>query len=264
MRGGAEPITRPVGPARLGREQVSGDALGRGVLLGEHPGSASVGGRTSGRRELLDDRAADDRMGEAQLAGVGQDPSGAQRVSGLGGLAGAEVGKRSGVPDQRPFAEDRGRAREALRSGRKAREPRPHGRDDTARRGVECRRPAVAQRSRELAHEERVSAGQLMADGAERRRRARDRGAHDPFRSVPAERARAEHSGRAALREHVADRGSAGLTGRPGRDDDQHRQPLQPVREIREEAQRRDVGPVPVVDQERHRSALCERRQQPR
>ena len=249
----AEPVAHPFAAARLGGEQMRGDPLGGGVLAREQARRACVAGRPHGRRELLVDRAADDRVSEAQRARVGQDAAGAQGVGGLGGLPVVEVRERGGVADERAVARDRGRARELLGRGREARQARADRGDHALGRDAEhVAGSGLAEGARELAQEERVAAGQLMARAAQRRRGVRDGGAHQLGRRVLAERLRAQQRGR-ALRQQLGDRGAAGLAERPRGEHDQDRDPAEPVAQIGHEPQRRCIGPVRVVDEQRER-----------
>ena len=256
--GVAQPVAHPRGAARLGREQVRADALGGAVLLGEHARREPVTFRPGGRRQLLVDGAADDRVHEPQSARVGQDAPGAQRVGGRGGLAVVETGEPGGVAHEPAVAHDRGRAGQLLRRPREAREPCAHRRDDALRGGAEHVAGAlgarVAQRVGELAQEERVAAGQLVAACGRAARRPRGRAA----RRISAAASPLSASGRSSVAsvERVGDGGAAGLAERPGGDDEQHRQPLDPVGEVGQEPQRRAVRPVRVVDQQRQRAEV--------
>jgi hypothetical protein len=199
---------------------------------------------------------------ELQRAAVGQDPAGAQRVGRLGGLAVVELRDRCRVPNERAVAHYRCRAGELLGRLGEAGEPRPDRRDDAAGRGVQHIGGAIeaglAQRARELAQEERVPTGQRMAAAAEGRQGLGDGGAHELRRRVVAERRGAQQCRRAAFGQHLGDRGATRLSERPRRHNKQDRHLAQAVAEIGQEPQRRRVGPVRVVDQQRQRPAAGE------
>ena len=184
-------------------------------------------------------------MHEPQRAGGCEDAAGAQGVGGLGGPLIVELGEYRDVPEQRAVADDRHGRREPLRGRREAAEPGPHRRDHAVRRGAQGLLGAgVAHRVRELAEEERVPAGQLVAGATQRLRRLRDGRADETRGRVLAERVRTQRR----VAQQVGDGHAARLAGPCGHDE-QHRHLAQPVREVGEEPQRCGVGPVRVVDQ---------------
>ena len=241
---------------------MRGDALGSGVLRGEHARSPLVAGRARSRRQLLVDGAANDRVHEPQRPALGQDPAAAQRVGRFGRLANVQVRERGSVSDQGAVADDRRRAGEPLGRHGEPSEPRPDRRDDPVRRSAEHVRGAIraglAQRARELAQEERVPARQRVAGTAERRDRLGDSRTHELRRRLVAKRRRAHQRGRASLRQHRGDSGAAGLAERPRGDDEQDRSVAEPPCEIRQKPQRRRVGPVRIVDEQRERPVAGE------
>ena len=152
MRGRAQVVAGPLRAVRLRREQMRGHPLGRSVLGGEQVRRPLVAGRARRRRQLLVNRAADDRVDEPQRACVGEDAPGSQRVGGFGGLVIVQFRERGGVADERAVADDRRRAGQPLRRLREAGEPRPHRRDDAL--GSRSKRgggAGVVQRADELA-----------------------------------------------------------------------------------------------------------------
>ena len=253
MSGLAEPVAHPLGAARLGRKQVRDHPLHRRVLLGQHVRRTLVAGRARGRRELLVDRAADDRVHEPKLAAVGEDAAGPERVGGLAGVLVLEPSERRRMPQQPAVAHDCHCTREPLSWQRKAGQPRADRRDNPVGRRVEhiarALRPGLAQSARKLAQEERVPARQQMTTAAQRRERAGNGGTHELRRRAVTQPLRAQQRGSATSDQHVRDRGAARLAGRPRSDHQKHRDPAQPITQIREEAQRRAVGPMRIVDQ---------------
>ena len=177
-------------------------------------------------------------MREPQLARGGQDAARAQRVGGAGRVGVAELRERGGMADERAVADDRGRAGELLRRRREPAESRPHRRHHALGRGDEDVAGALgsglAQRAAELAQEERVAAGQLMACAAQRGEGVRDGGAHELGRRVLAERLRAQQR---AVRQRLGDGGAAGLAERSCGDHEQDRHLREPVAEIGHEPQ---------------------------
>ena len=202
-------------------------------------------------------RAADDRVHEVERAAVGQDPARAQRVGGLGGLAVVELRDRRGVPDEGAVPQDRGRADEPPGRLGEAGKACPNRRDHAVGRraqhvGGACR-AGLAQRARQLAQEERVAAGQRMAAAAERRHGLGDDAADELRRGAVAERVEPQQRGRTGLGQQLGHGGAARLAGRPRGDHEHHRFAADPPGQVREEPQRRRVGPVRVVDEQRQR-----------
>jgi hypothetical protein len=265
-RGGAEAVAYPLRGTRLGGEEMRGDPFGSGILCGEHARRPLVSGRARRRRQLLVDGAANDRMHELQRAALGQDAAAAQRVRRFGGRVSVEVRERPSVPNEGAVADDRRGPRELLGGLREACEPRPDRRDDAVGRGrehVRCAlRAGLAQRAGELAQEERVPAREGVAGTAERRHRLGDGGAYELRRPLVGERRRAHQHRSAALLEHRRDTRAAGFAERPRGDDEQDRRMAEPSREVGQEPERRRVGPVCVVDEQRERPVAGEDRGQ--
>ena len=243
---------------------MRGDPLGSGVLRGEHARRALVAGRARGRRQLLVDRAADDRVHELQRRGVSARIRPARRASAASAAcAVVEVRERGGVPDQRAVAHDRRRAGELLGGSREAGEPRADRRDDAVGRGAEHiarrarRRPRAARpRARAGRTGSRPSArGRCgtAASGPRGRRRARASADASSLSARGRNSAGAPPS--ASISATAAPPGSpsgrAATTSSTGTW-------LEPVPEVGEEPQRRGVGPMRIVDEQRQRPAAGE------
>ena len=239
---------------------MRGDALGSGVLRGEHARRALVAGRARGRRQLLVDGAADDRVHELQRAALGQDPAGAQRVGRFGGLASVEVRERGSVPDERAVADDRRRAGELLGAargnGRAAPGP-PRRRRRAPRRARPRRDPAPASRSAPASSRRKngfppVSAWQVRQSAGIASGTAARTSSADASSLSAVGRTSAGAPPSASIAATAAPPGSP---SRPRGDDEQDRSVAEPPSEIRQEPQRRGVGPVRIVDEQRERPA---------
>ena len=196
---------------------------------------------------------------EPKLAGVHKDAAGPQRVGGLGGVPGPRAPRapphaaaarrrprlpqhpRAAEPQPKAGSAARGPTRQPRRAPRQAHRPRaparPRAEPPQARAGRTGSRP---------------SANDNCGTAPSRLRERRHAQAPPTRpRSAPAGVQRAS----ATRGQHVRDRGAARLAGRPRADNQQHRDTTQPIPQIREKAQRRAVGPMRIIDQQRQRPA---------
>ena len=294
-----QPIARPPVADRLGGEHVAGDALGCPVVRVQQPRRMRVQQRALARGHPVEHRGRDDRVHEAQLAGISEHPLQPQRVSrarrcgevcagrrGSVGSRGAVLaGRRGCVEDGRVLAGGHGyvacagRRRRVLagqrggvaQRGRFAEDGRGAGElaaagavdadGDGARDAGRRRRFAAPQRL--LAREERVAAGRRVTGGDDRlvdlAGQLRDQFAD----GVEAERARRERD-RGGRREQPAQQPVVLGQRRAHGDDEQHGEPVEARGEEVEEAQRLGVGPLRVVDHQRQRPGLGQSRDRQR
>lgn len=259
-------------PSGRNREQVRGHLLGGRPGIHQHSRRASVLEFAITRREIPIDRVADERMHEAQRRLGAQDLGASEGASRRRHVGLVEAGERSDGRDVGGVTEDgdglgdpNGRVGQAgqaqqHRAGERAGPDLAHRRG-AGSRGVDA---VGGQRRQELAEEQRVAAGHLVAGGGERGVGIRaETVAHQVGRRGRGQRGRPQHGRRRVLH----DLGEQPLVGarlvRADRRDHEHRRPLEPVREIGEEAQRRRVGPVQVVDGKDERAVCGQVERQP-
>ena len=134
-------------------------------------GGALVQVGAAGRWEVVVDRAARDRMGEAQRRAGGEQGHAGQRVGQAGRRVGVDGGQLGGGAQRRLVAQHRDRGREGAGLRRQAGQPREHrgGHGVGGERGHGGRvgGPGRAQRRHELADVVGVAAGGLGAGAAE-------------------------------------------------------------------------------------------------
>ena len=262
---------RPRVGGRLGRQQVLGHALAAVLAHGEQLGRAPVGAHALGRRDLLEDPRAHDRVREGQRAPRPEDAGGDQEVGRRGRLVGADAGEVGGLRELRGL-QDRDRLGEADCDGRQAAQAHEHGpahgpsAEGLDARGLGGRRrhAVLAQRLDELAHEERDAPRRALAGGGEVGVRRTSEAVRDeaPDRAGRERRRSQDARERIGEQEREQRRGRAlGLRAR-GHDEGE-RQLLQARQQEGQEAQGRRVGPVRVVDGEHQRAVAREVRAQP-
>jgi hypothetical protein len=169
-----EPRHGPRVARRLGRQQVLGHALAPVLADGQQLGGAAVGAHALGRRDLLEDPGAHDRMGERQRPPRAEDAHRDEQVGGLRRGVGIEPGEVRGLRELGRL-EHRHRLGEAggvLRQAAQAHEHRPADRARAERLDVAGlvggRRDAIfAQGIDELAHEEGDTARRALARDGE-------------------------------------------------------------------------------------------------
>ena len=167
---------RGPGRAAAGREQeLRGDLLDRRAGLAQHLCGALVLELSLRGRELVVDGVADERVHEAERR-LGPDDLRADQLARGGGHR-ALVGARQGgdAREVRALAEHGGGPGDRAGVVRQAREPQQHGAGDGARADGPHDRGLVGaglhalglERAQELAQQQRVAAGRLVAGGAE-------------------------------------------------------------------------------------------------
>jgi hypothetical protein len=209
-------------------------------------------------------------VGELELARGIEDAGGAQRVGADGRVLHAEPGEGRDVPE-RTTAEDRKRRGEPAGRRVQARDPERERAGDGL--GPERRHQVGGvivgicalgrERADEGVQEEWIAARSGVARSAEALGRlGAELAANDACRRKPAESARADGiaaGGREVRHQLVVRRRLAGADG----DEDERGQAVEALDEMAEEAQRRAVGPVAVVDGEHERRFRGEVRRQP-
>ena len=239
-----------------------GHALAAVLAHGEQLGGAAVGAHALGRRHLLEDPRAHDRVREGQRSPRAEDARGDQQVGRRGRRVGVEAGEVGGLRElgglehrHRPGEPrgDRGQAAEA-HDHRPPHRARAEGLD--ARRLVGRRRHALlAQRLDELAHEEGDPARRALAGGGEVGSGARPRPSCDQAPDRAGRQRRGAQDARERIGEQEREQRRGGALGLRARGHHQReRQLLQARQQEGQEAQRRRVGPVGVVDGEHERA----------
>jgi hypothetical protein len=250
---------------------VQRDLGGRGAPLAQDLRRAPVQPRALSVGERLEDGRAQQRVGVRGGAHHEQPGGGEPRQRASQGAA-VQAGERGEILDARPVAEHSCGLRDAGVLGAEAGEA-PGGDRAHAPRGergellgllVAAAQPLRRRLAREDRQQQRVAGGGVPRGVAEARR---DRAGERRFEERPggpgAERRRLDPLGRRQREEHVEQLGvRPGLVGaqRPGEED---RQPLDPAGEQLEHPQRRDVGPVQVVDAQHDRALVGEVRDEP-
>ena len=164
-------------------------------------------------------------------------------------------------------------ARDRRGLARQAREPQQHGARDGARadrahdvgvRGVGLDRVGL-ERVQQLAHEQRVAAGGPVAGLAERAVGLGAEPAGDELRRRPPRDSGPGRTWAVAGSLAISASSAASVGGSPVRTrrGDEHRLALEPPHQVGEEAQRRAVAPVQVVDLEQQRALGGEVERQP-
>jgi hypothetical protein len=262
LPGRVEQVDRPGVAAGRRMEQLGGDLLDAGALVAQHARGPLVLQRALGGRQLVVDGVADQRVDEAERRLLAQDLRLDERAGDGGDRAlvaageGGHGGQRGALPEHGDGACDRaGVLRQPPQpyEHRRRRGARADGADDVdVLRGG---RDALGlERAQELAQQQRVAAGGVVAGGAEQRvRGGAEPVAHEHGDGVRAQWAGADRQGRRVLRQLGDQAGVGARLGGAERGGEQDRQALQPPREVREEAQRRAVAPVQVVDGQQQR-----------
>ena len=261
-----------VGLARgMGGQQVQRHRFGRRLETGDRRGGSGVQLGSEGRRDVLVDRRADEGVDEAQRFPRFQHSDVGERVGERSGPGRCELGEQRGGDERRLLAEHRDGPGEGRRVRIQPADAHQHRGADAARGqsahavGIErVRRVGLEpQLGEQLGQQERVAAAdvvtgmaQLVIRGRIPRRPDQDR--HRGLTEWPGP----EH-GRAGRQDERPQQGPVELGGGPGGHGDQDGEPREPVGEVVEEAQRRLVGPVGVVDGQQHGLAFGQVRRQP-
>ena len=241
--------------------------LSLGAFRGQEPGRVRVQQLPLGGREVLVDRRSNNGVDEVQRLTRRKDRGVRQGLRQRAGLAHVDPGEPRGSSDARVGAQHRNRPGECRgavsetpdaeqeRCGDAFRNPLPDrfGVDRGRGRSVE------AEAGEQLRQQEGVAAGRLCARGAELVRSFFVQAvAHKRSNTLVAERRRAQHRrGRLELESLDEVRGHGGLSG-PGGNGNGHWEPLKPPCQIDQEAHRRAVGPMQVVDRKQQGRTLGE------
>ena len=201
-------------------------------------------------------------MNEAERRLRAQDLGPDQLAGRRGRRALVAAGQRRDRPERRALPEHRRRARDGAGVGRQPREPQQHGARDRARadRAHHAGLPAPRlhalglERAEQLAQQQRVAAGRLVAGGAERRVGAGAEAlAHELIDRGEAQRPRAQRERRGVAGDLAEQRRVGRRLAGAQRGGDERGDAVEPAGEVGEEAQRRAVAPVQVVDREQQR-----------
>jgi hypothetical protein len=259
--GRAQQLDRRGVAAARRRHELGGDLLVGGVGGGEHGGGAAVLELALAGRDVEVDGVAHERVHEAER-GVGPQDVGTRQVAGRtrDGVLG-EPGERGDHRQLGALAEHRHGARDRGGLLVQAREAQQHGAGDRARadaadgRGTRGRRPhpVLVQRRQHVPEQQRVATRGLQAGGDEA-----GVGVAEPVVDEVRDRRFAERGRPHRLGQRVG--GDLGeqlrvraRVGRAHARRDEHRRAFEPGGEIRDEAQRRPVAPLQVVDRDQHR-----------
>ena len=205
------------------------------------------------------DGVAHERVDEAGRR-LGPDDLGADQLArGRRDRTLVDPGERGDAGQVGALAQHRGGARHRAGVVREAGEPQQHRARHRARADRADDRRLLGdglhalrlERAQELAQQQRVAAGGGMAGGAERGLG----GVAEPLAHERRGRGLAERSGpqreRRGILDDLGEQARVGARlGAAQRRGDEHRGAVEPPREVGEEAQRRAVGPVQVVDRE--------------
>ena len=254
---------------RAALEQVAGDDVGVGAVLDELAGRLAVEALALGLRQVGRDGDADQAVGEA-LPARGQQAGRHERVTRRRERAGRDAGRGGddvlggAVADHGQRRHDRAVARGERREAT-ADDTARDGRDgrDVALRLVERVGPVRGDLPAELAEQPGVAVDHAVAVAADVDRRARRRAVDELDRAGRGQRLRVQERRRAHAAEQAEEVGrGVGIVGADA-DEDQQRQVGDPAGEVGEHLERRAVGPLRVVDHERDRTLVGERRAQP-
>ncbi len=237
-------------------------------LAQEHRG-APVHAAALARREPGMDRGAQERVGEPDRVRAAEEVRRDELVPGA--IRGADGDVGEGRRERhRGVLEHRDGERERLRVGGQRAQPAQDRSPERPRRGLgrRCERAGVRppslvrERCEQLAHLERVAAGQLEAPQAEGvvgvpAATADERG----HGSGPERRRRQDPQRRIRAEGHEQSAGPR-LAG-PGREDDRDRLVGDAADEVGQQPQRGLVGPVRVVDEQHGRRALRDAQHDP-
>ena len=256
--------------ARRREHQLRGDPLRARAELGQQPRRAGVLEPAPGGRQLEVDRVADERVDEAERLVGAQDLGPHER---LDRLRGARPRRRSASAGDRGqpglLAEHGDGARDGGGGRGQPREPQQHGARDRARadrahrRGVlGVRRDVLGgQRGQQLAQQQRVAGGHVLAGGGERAVGLAEQ------RGRPCPPCRRSVSGRGwtatvAGSWPISPSSSSSASGSPVRIvvATSTGSPAMRRVEVGDEAQRGGVAPLQVVDAEHERAARGQRR----
>ena len=243
---------------------MGGDLLRGRTGAGQQARGCRVACGALAREEVLVYRRLDDRMHERELALRGEHVGAYEQVGHAPRLVGTQAGGARRERQVAGAAQDRDGARQL--GGRRAEplEPLQHEAPDRGwTHRLDSGGPVAArldlrgvEGSGELAQEQRIAAGRLMAGCAER---PVDLGAEPAAQQLRhrrlGERLRAQDLGGRVAGELAPELLAAGVGG-TRRGKQQHGQALEPAREVAEELHGRGVGPVCVVHSQHQRSAV--------
>jgi hypothetical protein len=259
---------------RVDSQQMRCDRVGGDAIVGEHPRRAAVAPRALSRREVAVNRASDHRMDELERAFRAQDVDHDERVGRVHGLVFEQAGECGRVPHLRPLAQHGHRTRELHGSlagrAQAAQDRLRHPPRDDLLEALPARlrrRHALGARAGEkLTEEEGVSAGGRPAGGREfRLGPLAEHRSHERLRARLGERLGMQDLGNRVGHQVEQRGGAVALFGarRARSDHEKDRKLLDPAGEVGEEAQRRYIGPVRVVDGEEERAAPGQVHRQP-
>ena len=257
-RGVAQAADRPrVAVAGVGGEEVRDDPRGRRAHAVQQPRGAAVQQPGAGGRQRTDGGVAQQRVAQAAPVGGVEQVRLGERGRRRGARARVQPGEGAGRARRVVLAEQRERLGEHAGVGRDAREaveqelldPRRQGGRDLAGVRVVGRDVRGAQLLGQLAHEQRAAARPRGARADERRPRLVPQDLREHL-GDPVGRQRLGPQG-AGAEQRVERRVPGGPALVAHAEEHRHRQALQARREVGEEAQRRLVGPLGVVDDER-------------
>ena len=220
-RGGARVLQqrdRPRAAAARRLQQLRRDLLGRRARVVQQLRRALVQQPALPRRQLVVDRVADQRVDEPERRIRAQDLDARELARRSGHRRLLQAGQRGDRGQLRALAQHADRLRDRRRGGGEAPEPHEH----RARRGARTDRADHAdlrcvgrdtlglQRAQELAQQQRVAAGRLVAGGAERVVGVRAEPlAHELGRARSGERTGQQRARRGSLTTSASSAGSA-------------------------------------------------------
>ena len=263
--GGLQRVDHPLLAPGLAHEQVGSDLLGHGLLGSQQRRRAGVQASALGGGQLGVDGRPDDRVDEGERLARPQDLGRRERIGGLARHPRFDLRQlrrapqRSAVAQHRRRPGERGRAelesgesqQHGARDGLGAELAHPHGAGRVGRRALDL------QRGQELLHEQRVAAGDVGARRGEPRGHVvEERGAHEPVDRRAGERLQDDPFGGLVPGELGQEVRVHPGVARATRDHRGDRQLGEPLGEIQEEAQRRGVRPMHVVDRQQERPVV--------
>ena len=255
----------------LRAQQVQGDALRVGALRGQQGSGVGVPERPLALGQARVQRSRDQRVREHQPRAVLEQAGCPQCVRSAGRPGEIEPGQPGGMAQRRAGTEDgdgAGQRPGAVRQPRELALDNPRdllGPERSQSRGGLVVRPDVVggELGEQGAEQERVAAGDGMTRVGEPGAGRGQALAHERFRRRGPERPGAHGRVGRAGQELGQQVGRGGGLTRADRADHADPQLAEGARQQRQPAQRRRVGPVDVVDDERGRAALAEVAGQP-
>ena len=264
----SSPLTSGIG-LRAALEQVAGDEVGVRVAGHQRARGLAVHALALGPGEVLLDRGGHQAVGQALAVGT-EHPGGQQRVARRGQLADRDAGDGRHDVRERAVAEDGERRGHGPVAGRQRRQPPA---DDVAGDRGDGRRVVAGPVDHlgavggdlpaQLAQQPRVAAHGAMAFAAHGRRGLGRQAADELRRAARRQPLGMQDGGRPHPAEQAQEVRRSARVVDARADGDQQRQVVDPTRQVAQHLQRGAVGPLRVVDHERERALLGERRAQP-